>query len=112
MLKSFIFIKNVLCSCLPVDECRIICDIDLPFFSSRGIQAIDKANGYIYGSGEERSIQRLLSCAVGAEWEHDRIGVPRDTFMKGEDAEEDEEENQDNVEEVLSMLARQNQDRG
>lgn len=25
-----------------------------------------KANGYIYGSGEERSIQALLSCAVGA----------------------------------------------
>lgn len=75
------------------------------------MQAIDKANGYIYGSGEERNIQRLLSCAVGAEWEHDRIGVPRDTFMKGEGDEEDDGEDEDNVEEVLAMLARQNQDK-
>ncbi|XP_050730754.1 GPN-loop GTPase 2-like [Eriocheir sinensis] len=75
------------------------------------MKAIDKANGYIYGSGEERNIQRLLSCAVGAEWEHDRLGVPRDTFMKEEDDEEDDGENEDNVEEVLAMLARQNQDK-
>ena len=41
-------------------------------------QAIDKANGYVYGSNEERNIQRLLSCAVGAEFEHERIGISRD----------------------------------
>lgn len=35
--------------------------------------AIDKANGYIYGSGEERSIQALLSCAVGARTESERF---------------------------------------
>lgn len=81
------------------------------YFLFHVMQAIDKANGYIYGSGEERNIQRLLSCAVGAEWEHDRIGVPRDTFMKGEDDEEDDGEDEDNVEEVLAMLARQNQDK-
>lgn len=28
---------------------------------------IDRVNGYVYGSGEERSIQSLLSCAVGAQ---------------------------------------------
>ena len=28
---------------------------------------IFQANGYVYGSGEERSIQSLLSCAVGAQ---------------------------------------------
>ncbi|KAJ8953175.1 hypothetical protein NQ317_013579 [Molorchus minor] len=37
--------------------------------------AIDKANGYIYGSGEERSIQALLSCAVGARTETERYDV-------------------------------------
>ncbi|KAF7286434.1 hypothetical protein GWI33_005352 [Rhynchophorus ferrugineus] len=37
--------------------------------------AIDKANGYIYGSGEERSIQALLSCAVGARTESERFDV-------------------------------------
>ncbi|XP_056638137.1 GPN-loop GTPase 2 [Diorhabda sublineata] len=35
--------------------------------------AVDKANGYIYGSGEERSIQALLSCAVGARTESERF---------------------------------------
>lgn len=35
--------------------------------------SIDKANGYIYGSGEERSIQALLSCAVGARTETERF---------------------------------------
>jgi GTPase SAR1 family protein len=34
--------------------------------------AVDKANGYIYGSGEERSIQALLSCAVGSRTESER----------------------------------------
>ena len=76
--------------------------VDLLFILPYFIQAIDKANGYIYGTGEERNIQRLLSCAVGAEWEHERIGIPRDTFMRDE---EEDEENED----VLAMLARQNQ---
>ncbi|KAK4872467.1 hypothetical protein RN001_014496 [Aquatica leii] len=35
--------------------------------------AVDKANGYVYGSGEERSIQALLSCAVGARTEGERF---------------------------------------
>lgn len=37
--------------------------------------AIDKANGYIYGGGEERSIQTLLSCAVGARTESERLDM-------------------------------------
>lgn len=41
---------------------------------------IDKANGYIFGSGEERSIQALLSSAVGTEYEHERTGFIRDTY--------------------------------
>jgi len=28
--------------------------------------AADKANGYVYGTGEERTVQAMLSCAVGA----------------------------------------------
>lgn len=35
--------------------------------------AVDKANGYVYGSGEERSIQALLSCAVGSRTENERL---------------------------------------
>ncbi|KAK7869257.1 hypothetical protein R5R35_000877 [Gryllus longicercus] len=42
--------------------------------------AVDKANGYIYGASEQRSVQSLLACAVGAENEHERIGVDRDSY--------------------------------
>lgn len=47
---------------------------------------IDKANGYIFGSGEQRNIQALLSSAVGAEYEYERTGFLRDTYE--EDTEE------------------------
>ena len=42
--------------------------------------AVDKANGYIFGSGEQRNIQSLLSTAVGAEFEQERTGYYRDVF--------------------------------
>ncbi|KAK2719023.1 GPN-loop GTPase 2-like [Artemia franciscana] len=35
---------------------------------------VDKANGYVYGSGEERNIQSLMSCAVGTEFQAERLG--------------------------------------
>lgn len=50
--------------------------------------AIDKASGWVYGQGEERSVQQMLACAVGAETEHERIGGLRDTLMNDEDDEE------------------------
>uniref|UniRef100_T1GBD4 GPN-loop GTPase 2 n=1 Tax=Megaselia scalaris TaxID=36166 RepID=T1GBD4_MEGSC len=34
---------------------------------------IDKANGYVYGAGEERNVNALLACAVGAENELSRM---------------------------------------
>lgn len=40
--------------------------------------AVDRANGYVYGAGEERSVQSLLACAVGAETESDRTGTLED----------------------------------
>ncbi|XP_054279299.1 GPN-loop GTPase 2 [Macrosteles quadrilineatus] len=42
--------------------------------------AVDRAGGYIYGAGEERSVQALLACAVGAEPESDRTGTVRDQY--------------------------------
>lgn len=47
--------------------------------------AVDKANGYVYGAGEERSVQTLLACAVGAEYEIDRTGKDQDVFMSTDD---------------------------
>uniref|UniRef100_A0A1B6EC39 GPN-loop GTPase 2 n=1 Tax=Clastoptera arizonana TaxID=38151 RepID=A0A1B6EC39_9HEMI len=43
--------------------------------------AIDKANGYVYSASEEQSVQALLACAVGAEFESDRLSKDRETFM-------------------------------
>ncbi|XP_022184721.1 GPN-loop GTPase 2 [Nilaparvata lugens] len=40
--------------------------------------ACDKANGYVYGSGEERNVQALLASAVGAETEQERTGILQD----------------------------------
>lgn len=34
--------------------------------------AIDKANGYVYGAAEEKSINAMLACAVGAENANDK----------------------------------------
>uniref|UniRef100_A0A8D8UUI9 GPN-loop GTPase 2 n=1 Tax=Cacopsylla melanoneura TaxID=428564 RepID=A0A8D8UUI9_9HEMI len=42
--------------------------------------AIDKANGYVYGTNEQRNIQALLSCAIGAESEQEKIGMDRDIY--------------------------------
>lgn len=33
---------------------------------------IDKANGYAYGAAEEKAVNTLLACAVGAETENDK----------------------------------------
>lgn len=67
------------------------------------MQAVDKANGYIYGNKEERNIQRLLSCAVGAQTEHDRLGKVRDMYHQDDDDDNDEEE-----ENLLHAYATQN----
>ncbi|GAB0094894.1 GPN-loop GTPase 2 [Sergentomyia squamirostris] len=43
--------------------------------------AIDKANGFIYGAGEEVSVNSLLACAVGAEMESERMERNIDMHM-------------------------------
>lgn len=47
--------------------------------------AVDKASGWVYGQGEERSIQQMLACAVGAESEQERIGDLKDSLMSDEE---------------------------
>lgn len=60
-----------------VQDYGLICFIPLDVTSDKSIlalkSAVDKANGYVYGSGEERTIQTLLSCAVGARTETERF---------------------------------------
>jgi len=37
--------------------------------------AVDKANGYVFGGNEPQDIQTLLACAVGATSETERISL-------------------------------------
>uniref|UniRef100_A0A0V0G835 GPN-loop GTPase 2 n=1 Tax=Triatoma dimidiata TaxID=72491 RepID=A0A0V0G835_TRIDM len=43
-------------------------------------QAVDKANGYIYAAGEERSVHTLLACAVGAQTDQEWLGESQDKY--------------------------------
>nr|CAH7764372.1 unnamed protein product [Callosobruchus chinensis] len=60
-----------------IQDYSLVCFVPLDVNADKSLlelkSAIDKANGYIYGSGEERSIQALLSCAVGARTESERF---------------------------------------
>ena len=47
----------------------------------RVMKQVDKANGYVFGDVEERNIQSLLSCAVGAEFEAEKVDRIQEKFM-------------------------------
>jgi hypothetical protein len=61
----------------------------------RMLQQVDKANGYVFGDLEERNIQTLLSCAVGAEFEYDKIKDIREKYMDTDSDIQDHEINID-----------------
>ena len=52
--------------------------------------AVDKANGYIYGTDEERSLINLLSTAVGAQFQSDVAGTVTEGLLGDDDVDEDE----------------------
>ena len=51
------------------------------------MRSVDKANGYIFGDSEERNLQNLMSCAVGAEFEYEKIANIREKYMDTDTAE-------------------------
>ena len=42
--------------------------------------AADKANGYVFGGEQERSMESLMSCAIGAEFEYQKIQDIREKY--------------------------------
>lgn len=48
-------------------------------------QVIDKANGYVFGSGEERSMRNLMGLAHGADFEWSKTGDVRTEYMEDDD---------------------------
>ncbi|KAK7481625.1 hypothetical protein BaRGS_00027141 [Batillaria attramentaria] len=49
-------------------------------------KAVDKANGYVFGEEEERTLESLMSCAVGAEFEYEKIKAVREKYTDTEAA--------------------------
>ncbi|KAL3867475.1 hypothetical protein ACJMK2_044677 [Sinanodonta woodiana] len=50
----------------------------------RVMKVVDNANGYIFGDLEERDVQSLMSYAVGAEFEYEKIKDVREKYMDTE----------------------------
>jgi len=56
-------------------------------------QVIDKANGYVFGSGEERSMRNLMGSALGgADFEWSKTGDIRTEYMEQEEQSSDSKE--------------------
>lgn len=47
----------------------------------RVMKVVDKANGYVFGDLEDRNLQSLMSCAIGAEFEYEKIKDVREKYM-------------------------------
>lgn len=58
----------------------------------RVMQVVDKANGYVFGDLEDRNMQNLLSCAVGAEFEYEKIQNVQEKYMDTEAGEKIDED--------------------
>ena len=56
----------------------------------RVMKSIDKANGYVFGDLDERNIQSLMSCAVGAEFEYEKISRVQEKYMDIKDDDDDQ----------------------
>ena len=48
------------------------------------LRQADKASGYVFGDLEERNLQRLMSSAVGADFEYSKLGFARERYTKTE----------------------------
>jgi hypothetical protein len=60
--------------------------------------AVDKANGYVFGAGEEneRNIVALLSTAVGAQFHGEFSGTISEKFLRSNNCDEDEASDNEN----------------
>lgn len=46
----------------------------------RVMQCVDKANGYVFGIDEQRSLQAMMSCAAGAEFTNDLVCMVQERY--------------------------------
>jgi len=58
------------------------------------LRQADKASGYVFGDLEERNLQRLMSSAVGGDFEYSKLGHVREKYTKTDHEMTDEESDQ------------------
>lgn len=46
------------------------------------LQAVDKANGYVFGTDEDRNIQNMIANAMGADFEYTKTAHIREEYME------------------------------
>jgi len=46
------------------------------------LRQADKASGYVFGDLEERNLQKLMSSAIGADFEYKKLGLVREKYTK------------------------------
>ncbi|XP_071820033.1 GPN-loop GTPase 2-like [Apostichopus japonicus] len=61
------------------------------------MKVVDKANGYVFGDLEERSVNKLMSVAVGADFEYFRSAAVQEKYM-------DEDKDREKMETELDVL--------
>ena len=54
------------------------------------LRQADKASGYVFGDLEERNLQKLMSSALGAEFEYSKLGLVREKYTKTDDDDDDD----------------------
>jgi len=67
------------------------------------LRQADKASGYVFGDLEERNLQRLMSSALGADFEYSKIGLAREKFTRT-DHDRKGEEKMDDSEAIIKNL--------
>jgi len=58
----------------------------------RVMRAVDKATGYTFGKEEERTLNGLMSCAMAAEFESEKIGLIQEKYIDRSGAVDKQEE--------------------
>lgn len=54
----------------------------------RVVKSVDRANGYYFHSDEESNLQMLMSTAIGAEFEYEKIGKIQEKYIKTDESAE------------------------
>lgn len=84
--KKFEKLNKVLCSV--IEDYSLVTFVPLYVEDKESmlsvIRQVDKANGYCYGTNEERNIQSMLSAAVGADFEFFKSATVQEKYMQNE----------------------------